>query len=91
MDAQPDLTLKLIEDTLRDHQGVSGPIEKASRLCRHLGVCDEDLSELVEELFAKRGFEIPHGVTILPNSADDISVMDLAAFLDEWSASRLFN
>ena len=74
----------LVVSTLRQHQGVSGPITPSSRLCGQLGVCDDDLSDLVEELFRCLGYTVPAGPTELPASEDMISVADLVAFLEEW-------
>ncbi len=64
----------IVLDTLREHQGVLGPITSASRICSDLRVCDEDLSELVEELFGRLGYRVPEETTVLPVPQDKLSV-----------------
>ncbi len=64
----------IVLDTLREHQGVNGPITSTSRICGDLGVCDDDLSELVEELFGRLGYRVSEETTVLPVPQDKLSV-----------------
>lgn len=80
---EPTSVFRLVCSTLRDQQGVTKAITASTRICADLGVCDEDLSELVEELFARVGLEMPEVTTVLPASEDDLTVDDLVSYVEE--------
>ena len=73
----------VVVGALHDY-GVDRAITSQSLLCAELEVCDDDLSDLVEELFNRLQLVVPDEPTILPVSEPELRVEDLVKFPAGW-------